>query len=415
VPDVLTWQQQVDEEVDACFPQVVQLRRHLHAHPEPSGSEFQTSLHLYQLLGDMGLEVRLGPDGCGVLADLASGPAQRNHLALRADIDALRINDLKTVPYRSTCPNVMHACGHDAHTAIVWGALACIWRLQQQDRLPWVVRLRGIFQPAEETAQGARQMIEAGALEGTAAILATHVDPTRYAGRVGLRRGVMTANCDEMQFAIRGRGGHAARPHETRDPIAAAAQLINALYLQLPRLNDSQDAVVVTIGRITGGDNSNVIPERVDLHGTLRTLSQGVRQEAIAQIRHVAAGMAETTRTVIDVLFGAGAPNVDNDPGLVDLLSDVCRESVGPDRIETIDRASMGSEDFAFYLQHVPGAMFRLGVRTRGQGIRGLHTPEFDIDEEAMRSGVRIMARAAISWFDGRWHGNEPDARVVPQ
>ena len=399
------WQSEVDREIDREFPRLVELRRHLHAHPEPSGFEHQTSLHLYQLLGDAGFSVQLGPDGCGVLADADFGqPPSPDRMALRADIDALRIQDVKDVAYRSTCPNVMHACGHDAHTAVVFGSLGCIVQLARRNCLPWPIRLRGVFQPAEETAHGARQMVEAGAMDGVSAILATHVDPTRYVGRIGLRAGVLTANCDEMRISIRGSGGHAARPHEARDPIIAAAQFINALYLHIPRLNDSQEAVVVTIGRIAGGDNSNVIPEQVELHGTLRTLNRDVRQEAIGQVRHLAAGMAETTRTRIDVDFGVGAPSVDNDEGIVAHLYRAATEVIGTTEIETIPRPSMGSEDFAVYLEQAPGAMFRLGARAPGTEIRGLHTPTFDIDEEAIRIGAKIMTRVVIDWFDPSHH-----------
>ena len=302
-------------------------------------------------------------------------------VALRADIDALRIHDAKQVEYRSRNDGIMHACGHDAHTATVFGALTAVKRLSDQGQLPWGVAIRGIFQPAEETCAGAQQMIEAGALEGVTSTVALHVDPSRHVGRIGLRSGVFTANCDEMHIRITGRGGHAARPHESNDPIAAAAQLINALYLYIPRVTDSQDAAVVTIGQLTGGDTPNVIPEQVSLHGTIRTLDRIVRRETMQHICRIASGIGSTTDTKIDVQFGLGCNSVVNDAGVVGVLRHAAREVLGSDGLEEIERPSMGSEDFAFYGGKVPTAMFRLGCTSDRCGGASLHTPAFDVDE----------------------------------
>jgi amidohydrolase len=382
----------------------------LHARPELSGEERETSLYLYRLLGDEGLGVRMGPEGRGVLAD--AKPANKEGsdmpaaaIALRGDIDALRIHEKNTTPYASQCPGVMHACGHDAHTALIYGALTAIEELRGAGKLPWPVAVRGIFQPAEETSEGARAMVGIGALEGVAAILAAHVDPSRDVGHIGLRAGVLTANCDEMEIQLTGRGGHAARPHETRDPIAAAAQLINSLYLFIPRATDSQDAVVVTIGQVAGGHNANVIPEQVLLRGTIRTLDAGVRQKTFDHIRRLARGIGETTDTRIDVHFGLGSPSVRNDAALVALLRESGRDVVGEAGLDDILRPSMGSEDFSFYLDHVPGAMLRLGTRSSTATGSALHTPNFDIDEEALRIGAKLLARAAILWHDPRRAG----------
>jgi amidohydrolase len=395
-----TWQQELDQAVDARFAQIVALRRHLHAHPELSGQEQATSLHLYQMLGNEGFDVRMGPEGRGVIADtrLASGDAGCSRIALRADIDALRIRDRKTVDYRSRHEGVMHACGHDAHTALVCGAIFAIGDLCAAGTLPWPVKVRGIFQPAEETCEGARQMIAVGALENVAGILATHVDPSRQVGHIGLRAGVLTANCDEVQVRILGRGGHAARPHEASDPIAAAAQLINALYLFIPRATDSQDAVVVTVGQIYGGDNANVIPEEVLLRGTLRTLDRAIRQRTFEHIRRLADGIGKTSDTRIEVTFARGAASVCNDTALIELLRNAGRDVVGETGLDEIRRPSMGSEDFAFYLEQVPGAMIRLGCASALAGGSPLHTPTFDVDEEALRIGAKILARAAVCW-----------------
>jgi amidohydrolase len=262
--------------------------------------------------------------------------------------------------------------------------------------LPWPVRFRAIFQPAEETSTGAREMIEAGALEDVRAIAAVHVDPSRDVGTVGLRVGVLTANCVGMRIRIIGQGGHTARPHEASDPIAAAALLINSLYLYIPRVVDSQDAVVLGIGQINSGDNPNVIPERLELRGTLRTLDRRVHKDTVQHVRRLAHGVAQTTETHIDVQFEQASGAVCNDPRMIELLRLAATEVLGPDGIQTIPRPSMGSEDFASYLDHVPGAMIRLGCGSARCGRSPLHTPMFDVDEEALSYGARILARSAV-------------------
>ncbi len=400
-----TWQTELDRAIDARFDQMVRIRRHLHAHPELSGEERNTSLYLYQLLGDEGFDVRMGPEGRGVIADAPSVTAGDNgRIALRGDIDALRIHDAKTVEYRSQREGVMHACGHDAHTALVFGAMTGLSDVRRGGHLPWPVATRVVFQPAEETSQGAREMVSVGALEDVAAIIAVHVDPSRNVGRIGLRSDVLTANCDEMYIHIVGRGGHAARPHEASDPIAAAAQLINALYLFIPRRTDSQDAVVVTVGQIDGGDNANVIPEEVVLRGTIRTLKENVRQQTFEHIRRLARGIADTTDTKIDIGFTLGSPSVVNDAVLTELMRRAGREVVGSDGIDEIPRPSMGSEDFSYYLDSTPGSMMRLGCASSPTGGSPLHSPTFDVDEEALRIGAKILARTAIYWADPDRH-----------
>ncbi len=403
----------IKQAVDQRFDRMVKMRRHLHQHPEVSGREFETSLMLYQDLGNNGFEVRLGPEGRGVIADFGSPNGASRMFAIRADIDALRIQDEKVEPYRSVHEGVMHACGHDGHTAVVAGAISAIADLHRAGELPFEPRLRGVFQPAEETCEGAADMIAAGALDGVDVILATHMDPTRRVGRIGVRKGVFTANCDHMHISIKGRGGHAARPHEARDPISAAAQLIQWLYTQIPRVTDSQDAVVVTIGKIDGGHTANVIPDQVDLQGTLRTLDSRVREGTIEHIERLARGVAEASQTKIDVWYGKAANAVVNDGPLVELIRNASLELLGGESVEKIIRPSMGSEDFALYGTHVPAAMFRLGCVSDGKGGSGLHTPTFDIDEEALRFGAYVMAHTALHWMQAaaeQSRANEPVA-----
>ncbi|NOY29199.1 MAG: amidohydrolase [Planctomycetes bacterium] len=396
----MTWKAQLDAIIDEQAAEVVALRRHLHAHPEPSGEEMQTSLHLYQLLEKQEIEVRMGPDGCGVLADgesaSAGGLSSSKRIALRGDIDALHIQDAKNVSYRSCRDGIMHACGHDAHTAMVYGAICALATLGKNGHAPWPLSWRAIFQPAEETATGAARMIEAGALEGVDKIFSLHVDPARRTGEIGLRSGALTAHCDSLQLTVRGQGGHAARPHESNDPIAASAQLISTLYQFVPRATDSLDAVVLTIGRIQGGQNANVIPDRVELWGTLRTLDPQIRLRTIEQIHQVTRGIEEITGTQIEVSFHVSIPSVVNNGELTRLLWQEAEEVVGDDHVQLISRPSMGSEDFARYLEKVPGVMFRLGCASDLSTATALHTPLFDIDETALPLGTRILARAVV-------------------
>src|SRR5215212_7804118 len=391
------WRTRIDAAVDESMERIVALRRHLHAHPEPSGQELQSSLHLYRLFDEMGLPVRVGPEGCGVIVE-SRDPNAHRRIALRADIDALRIEDQKQTPYRSTVPSVMHACGHDAHTATVFGALLALDRLECDRALPWPVTWRGIFQPAEESGDGAKAMMAAGALKDVAAIIAAHVDPTRPAGTIGVRSGPLTASCDDMKITVRGRGGHAARPHESNDPIAAAAELVSTLYQFVPRATDSQDAVVVSFGQIHGGQNSNVIPEEVMLEGTVRTLKPEVREKTVAHIRTLAEGIEQVTGAKLNISFRRGSPSVQNDEQITNLVSRVAGELLGETNVQSMARPSMGSEDFAYYLEQVPGMMFRLGAAGDHDAWPGLHTPMFDVDERCLAVGAKIFVRTVVEW-----------------
>jgi amidohydrolase len=389
------WEQSLFDEIDGDFAQIVNLRHQLHQHPELSGEERETSLMLYQQLGDMGFQVRMGIDGRGVVSDfLWQRPTQ---VCLRADIDALQIQDKKDVQYRSQCDGVMHACGHDAHSAMVYGALSAIQRVIAIHKLQPIHGIRAIFQPAEETCQGAMDMIEVGALDSVVRIFGVHVDPTRSVGTIGVRSGVLTASCDEILFDVHGAGGHAARPHEAVDPIVAAAHLIQVLYKFIPRATDSQDAVVLTIGMIKGGHNSNVIPDNVKLGGTLRTLNEEVREKTLQHIQRLADGVSHISGASIRYRTGMSVPSVSNEDVSTDQLAASAAMLLQQDCITQIPRPSMGSEDFAFYLEHVPGAMFRLGCASERVGSSALHTPTFDVDDEALRVGAKILAHAALS------------------
>lgn len=393
-----SWQVNLDRMVDARAPQLVAVRRHLHAYPEVSGEEYQTSQYLLKLLQDEGFDCRMPPEGRGLIVDLAATSAEK--IILRADIDALGIQDTKDVSYRSCHDGVMHACGHDAHSAILLGTVLALRDLQDAGQLPWPTHVRGLFQPAEETAAGARELMAAGALEGGRAILGVHVDPSISFGTIGLRNGVSTANCDEVSIVLSGPGGHAARPHETVDTIAAAAGLLTAIYSTIPRNTDSQDAVVVTFGKIAGGTNSNVIPETVYIQGTLRTLDMEVRRRTKEKLRKICLGVAEVTGVGIVVDIGAEIDSVCNDDAMTDVLRRAACDLLGPEKVHEISRASMGSEDFSVYLKQIPGAMFRLGCAPSGKEGIPLHSASFDIEEKAIAVGAKMLARSAVIWSE---------------
>lgn len=389
------WRQQLWDAVDRRADEIVSLRRHLHQHPEPSGEEFDTSNHLQQLLVRHQIEAALPHHGRGVIANSQDQSAPRR-VGLRGDIDALLLGDQKQVEYHSRVEGVMHACGHDAHTACAYGAVVALNDAANAGLLPCPVTWRAIFQPAEETATGASEMIAAGALADVDSIFSLHVDPTRPAGVIGVRAGSFTAHCDAMRVVIEGVASHAARPHESKDSIAAAAQFISALYQLVPRGIDSQDAAVVAITQIEGGSTSNVIPDRVQMAGMVRSLGRDVRNHAVAHVSHLAESVGMMTGTKIHVEFGVHLPGVVNDSDLTDLVANIGGSLLGADRVQWIARPSMGGEDFAFYLEHLPGVMFRLGCSRDSTPASGLHTPLFDIDERCLSIGAKILATSAV-------------------
>jgi amidohydrolase len=387
----------LDEVLDGLLPEMIAVRRHLHAHPEPSGEERETTRYLQQRIARSGHDIRLGLDHRGLIADSPAISTGRR-IALRADIDALRLREESLSEYHSQVPGVMHACGHDAHAAILVGALQGLEQIRAEGVLPWPVAWRGIFQPAEETNQGALEMIAAGALDGVQAILALHMDPSRPQGSVGTRVGPFTAACDGLDIEIEGRGGHAARPHESIDPIAAAAQLVSSIYLFVPRAVDSHDPVVVTFGEIHAGDSPNVIPSHLVLRGTLRTLGGAVRERTKDHLRQLTRGLAETAGVRIKLEFWPGPEAVRNDPVLNELVHYAAVDLLGSDHVQPIARPSMGGEDFAHYLAQVPGCMFRLGCCSGSGACPPLHSPRFDIDERALAIGAKILARTVVLW-----------------
>lgn len=378
------------------------MRRHLHQHPELSGAERRTTEFLAAAVARLQLPARLTSNGLGLTADFVSAVPLAEHprFALRGDIDALPIQDHKSVDYRSQCDGVMHACGHDVHATIVFAAMELLTELAHRDELPWPIAVRALFQPSEELATGARHMIGEHALRNVEAIVALHVDPNFPVGSVGLREGALTAAADMFHVRFHGRGGHGARPHLCKDPIDAATRWVQSAFRRISRTVNPHRTVVLSVGQLHAGHSANVIPETAELSGSLRSLDSASRSTALETLEDVCAAVQRETGCEVSLQLDVAAPAVINDPQLVQLLRHCAAAAITPEAAEEIDDPSMGSEDFSYYLEHVPGAMFRLGIAGEQVGHEPLHTPGFDVDEGALEIGAKLFAAAAIAYFD---------------
>lgn len=385
--------QRVDAQVDQIASRLSAMRRHLHENPELSSREFATTNYVARQLAAAKVGHRLARGKRGVITSISPARQSRGPVvALRADIDALPIAEENKAAYRSRQPGVMHACGHDAHTAILLGATLALHRAGPLD-----VGWRSIFQPEEEQGHGARSLVRQGVLDGVQSILAFHVDPTLPVGQVCITAGPQTAFCQDFTLTVRGRGGHGARPHLTIDPIAAAAQLITLLYQAVPRQNDPRDPMVITIGAIQSGHTNNVIPDVATLKGTIRSFAESTSLAARETVERVCAGLARATRAEIKPVFDRLLPGVINDAKLAARCIAAARELLGEKNVITERRPSLGAEDFADYLGTVPGCMMLLGTKAPGKKVTPLHTPTFDIDEKALAIGTRLFTHALLN------------------
>ncbi|MCX4971893.1 MULTISPECIES: amidohydrolase [unclassified Streptomyces] len=381
---------------EALRAELVAFRRDLHMHPELGNHEFRTTAALKARLELAGLEPRVLAIGTGLICDIGDWDGVRPLLALRADIDALPIPDTKAdCAYRSTVPDRAHACGHDVHTSVVLGAGLVLAELHREGRLPRPVRL--IFQPAEEVLPGgAPDAIESGVLEGVGRIIGVHCDPKVDAGRIGLRHGAITSACDRLEVALDGAGGHTARPHLTTDLVTAAARVATDVPGLVARRTDARSGLAVTWGRIESGHACNVIPNHAELSGTVRCLDLATWRAAPDLVHAAIDEIANMYRAKSEINYIRGVPPVVNDPVVTDLLRDAMTARRGVHSIEDTEQ-SLGGEDFSWYLEHVPGAMARLGVRTPGERApRDLHQGDFDADESAITVGVELFTAAAL-------------------
>jgi amidohydrolase len=366
---------------------VVAVRRDLHAHPELAFAETRTTAVIVAHLESFGLKPVVLPGGTGVLCEMGTdGPL----IALRADIDALPLQDEKAVPYRSTVDGVCHGCGHDAHTAILLGAAESL----ASRPLPGRVRL--VFQPAEETVPGgAPSAVAAGAVDGVEQIFALHCDPRLSTGQVGVRVGAITAACDQVEVRLTGNGGHTARPHLTEDVVYALGLVITELPGLLSRRVDPRAALSLVWGSVEAGRAANAIPMSGRLRGTLRVFGHDAWDAAGPLIRSLVEQIVAPTGVVATTNYVRGVPPVVNTAAAVDLQRSAVLTALGPDSLVGTEQ-SMGGEDFAWYLESVPGALARLGVRHPGGSAFDLHQGTFDIDEAALDIGVRYTVALAL-------------------
>jgi amidohydrolase len=390
----LTMLSRIKDIAGTLAPRLIEIRRHIHSHPELSGQEYQTAAYVAGVLSSCGLHVQELVGKTGVIGELSGTGEDARLLAIRADMDALPIQERTGLEYASHLPGMMHACGHDVHTTVGLGTAMV---LSQLGSLPGTIRF--LFQPAEETAQGAGWMVRDGAMAGVDAIFGAHVFPTIPGGSIGIRYGALTAAADDLELIIIGESGHGARPHEAIDAIWIASQVITTLQQAISRTQNPLRPVVLTIGQIHGGRAPNVIADQVRLLGTVRSLHPETSAALPVWIESIVASVCQAYGAKYELNYRRGVPSVQNDPVLTQITESAAEEAWGRDRVQILLEPSLGAEDFSLYLEHAPGTMFRLGVAFSDQPNYPLHHPQFHVDETAIVTGVVTMAYAAYRYW----------------
>jgi len=386
---------QIKDCAERLAPRLVEIRRHFHAHPELSGQEYQTAAYVAGVLSSCGLHVQEAVGKTGVVGELTGQGRDPRRLAIRTDMDALPIQERTTLDFASCKSGIMHACGHDVHTTLGLGTAMVLSELQAD--LPGNIRF--IFQPAEEIAQGAGWMVRDGVMRDVSNILGVHVFPSLPARSVGIRYGALTAAADDLEIFIQGESGHGARPHEAKDAIWIAAQVITALQQAIARTQNPLHPIVLTIGQIDGGRAPNVIADQVRMAGTVRSLHPETHERLPQWIENIVASICQTYGAQYELKYQRGVPSVQNDPEMTQLLESAAREAWGNDCVEIIPEPSLGAEDFSLYLEQAPGSMFRLGVGFADRPNHPLHHPLFEVDEAAIVTGVVTLAYAAWKYW----------------
>jgi amidohydrolase len=389
---------QVAALVSADQPVLVEMRRHLHAHPELSSQEHATTAWIGQHLHDLGLAPKRLDVGTGLVCDIALGDVDAHSptVALRADIDALAMPDEKQVGYRSTVDGVAHACGHDAHTVAVLGAARALVALAPRSDVAGTVRL--IFEPSEESVPGgAVDVISEGWLDGVGAVFGVHCDPRLDSGVVGVHAGAITSAADLVEVRVTGPGGHTARPERTVDLVAALGRLITGMQPALDALTTRPGDLNLVFGAVRSGDAPNVIPSHGFVRGSLRTRDHGVWEDAPHLVEQATAGLLDGSGAAWTMQHRRGVPPVVNEPEMTALLAMTAARVLGEDAVVGTDQ-SLGGDSFAWFLEKVPGCYVRLGVHDpRGTGPRlDLHASTFDIDERALGHGATLLASVAL-------------------
>jgi len=384
---------QIQDEATANFDFVRNARRHLHAHPELSFEEKETSAYVQSALKEMGIPFKTGYAGYGIVATIGSGSGKV--IALRGDMDALPIQEENEVPYKSKNEGVMHACGHDVHTSSVLGAARILKSMEKELN----GRILLVFQPGEERLPGgASIMLKEGALKDPApqAIFGQHVFPELEAGKVGFRPGMYMASADEIYIRVKGRGGHAALPHYNVDPVLMASHLIIAMQQVVSRFGNPTVPSVLSFGRIEGKGSTNVIPDEVYIEGTFRTMDEQWRAEAHEQMQRLANGLVASMGGTCEMRIEKGYPFLVNDEELTLRSKDRAIEYLGEENVVDLP-IRMTAEDFSYFSQEFTGCFYRLGVRNESRGIiHNLHQSRFDVDEDALLVGCGLMAYLAV-------------------
>jgi amidohydrolase len=379
----------------AYSDQVVQLRRHLHANPELSYQEFNTVKYVAQQLTSIGIDTGKSIAGTGLVAEIQGKNPTSKIIALRADMDALPIVEANEVPYKSKNKGVMHACGHDVHTSSLLGTAKILHEIRND--FEGTVRL--LFQPGEEkNPGGASYMIRDGALENPrpSSIIGQHVLPTLPVGKVGFREGMYMASADEIYLKVIGKGGHGAAPDLAVDPVVIASHIIIALQQIISRNASPKQPTVLTFGKIIGEGATNIIPDEVNIAGTFRAMNEEWRASGLKKIQKMAESIAEGMggKCVVDISHGY--PYLENNPELTRRIRQAAEEFVGKENVLDID-ITLGAEDFSYYSQVIPASFYRIGTRNEAKGITSyVHTPTFDIDEDALKISTGLMAWMAI-------------------
>jgi len=373
--------------IDSFNDELINLRRHIHAHPELSGLENQTAILISGYLKNIGWNVRESVGRTGVVADF--GPLDKGIIGLRVDMDALPIFEETKLSYSSKVDGVMHACGHDLHISIGLGVAKIVKDL----KLKFGIRI--IFQPAEEIACGARWMIKDGATNGLTHIFGVHVYPDLSVGTIGIKEGSLTAAAGELKVEIRGKSGHGARPHEGVDAIWAASKIISGIQEAITRKLDPIDPVVITFGKINGGSAFNVLAERVELIGTVRCTNDKLFKNISNWLNETISSLANSCGADAKVIFREIAPPVNNNSEINRVLRDAGIKVLGQENVIELQKTSLGAEDFAEFLNEIPGAMFRLGVSS-SNGCAPLHSSKFDPDERAIVVGIKVITESIV-------------------
>ncbi|MFH1560128.1 MAG: amidohydrolase [Chloroflexota bacterium] len=387
----------IKQEIQASREEMVSLRRDLHAHPELSFQEERTSLLVAQRLEALGLDVSTGIAKTGVVG-LIKGGVPGPTLMLRADMDALPIQETSDRAYRSQTAGVMHACGHDGHTAVLLSVAGILAR--HREALKGQVKL--IFQPAEENMGGARQMIAEGVMDDPPVdrVLGFHIWNALPVGQIGVKPGAIFASVDELLLVVKGRGGHGAMPHQAVDPVTMSAQVITALQTLVSREKHPLQGAVLTIGTIHGGTVFNVIADQVEMKGTLRTFNQGVRQMFLRRIPEVLAGVCAALNGTFEFDAVQGCPAVENDPSVADFVYSLASNVVGQANLPPIEPSTVG-DDMALFLQKAPGCYFLVGSSNPVAGLDAPHhSSSFDFDECALSIAAEVLLRGALEYLN---------------